>query len=635
MNRALKIVAIVVGSIVALLVIAAIALTLLLDPNQYKGAIVQAVKDKTGRELKIEGPIGLSFFPWLGVEAKGLALGNAPGFGPEPFARLESFGVKVKLLPLLRGEVAVDTVVLTGFELALARDAKGASNWDDLLAPAKAEPAPKPVEPAATPVALPALAVNGIEIRKASLSWHDQASGARYALRNLELKTGALAPKQAVDLALGFDIEAGQPPLRTRVDVKSRARFDPEQQTLDVPSLALALGDLKLTGNLTGSKIIDAPSFAGAIDVAPFNARALLDRLGVKYEPSDKSALTRLALKTRFAATATEVGLKDLAFTVDDSRLTGALAAQALARPAYRAELALDAIDIDRYLPAVHSSTASKGAPAPPGAAAALIPVETLRTLDAEARLRIGKLKVYGAQLADAVLQIKARDGVVQVGPNQARLYQGSYQGTDTIDVRATQPKLRFEETLSGVQLAPLLKDVAGIDKITGAANISARLTAEGATVPAIKSSLGGNAQFAVKDGTIQGVDLKRFVTTIETAIKQKQVEALAELTPKPGDETRFTHLGGSAQVQAGVLRNEDLVIDAPGLARVTGKGRVDLTQDRIDYVLTLGAVPLRIEGPFTALKYRPDTKALVKKEAEKQLEKGLEKGLEKLFKKR
>jgi AsmA protein len=260
-----------------------------------------------------------------------------------------------------------------------------------------------------------------------------------------------------------------------------------------------------------------------------------------------------------------------------------------------------------------------------------LIPVETLRTLDAQAKLRVGKLKAYGARATDALVQINARGGLVQLGPNQANLYGGAYQGTDTIDARGAKPKLAFNETLTGVQLAPLLKDVVAIDKFTGAANIAAKLTADGATVPGIKSSLAGSAQFAVKDGTIQGIDLKRFVNTIETAIKQKQVEALAELSPKPGDETRFTHLGGTAQVQAGVLRNEDLAIDAPGLARVTGKGRVDLTQDRIDYVLTLGSVPLRIEGPFTALKYRPDTKALVKKEAEKKLEKGLEK----LFKKR
>ena len=633
MNRALKIAAIVVGSIVALFIIAAIALTLLLDPNQYKGAIIQTVKDKTGRELRIDGPIGLSFFPWLGVQAKGLALGNAPGFGPEPFARLESFGVKVKLLPLLRGQLAVDTVVLTGFDLALARDAKGATNWDDLLASAKAEPAAKPAEPAAPVAALPALAVNGIEIRKANLSWRDQASGARYALRNLELKTGALAPRQPVDLALGFDIESGQPPLRTRLDLKSRASFDPEQQTLDIPSLALALGDLKLTANLKGSKIIDAPSFAGAVDVAPFNARALLDKLGIKYEPADKAALTRVAFKTQFAATTRDAGLKNLTFSLDDSRLTGSVAVQDLAKPAYRADLALDMIDIDRYLPAA-SPTATRGAPAPPGAAAALIPAETLRTLDAQAKFRVGKLKAYGAQLTDALVQVNARGGLVQLGPNHARLYGGAYQGTDTLDARGATPRLAFNETLTGVELAPLLKDVIGIDKFTGAANIAAKLTADGATVPAVKSSLGGNAQFAVKDGTIQGIDLKRFVTTIETAIRQKQVEALAELSPKLGDETRFTHLGGTAQVEGGVLRNEDLVIDAPGLARVTGKGRVDLTQDRIDYVLTLGSVPLRIEGPFTALKYRPDTKALVKKQAEKQLEKGLEKGLEKLFKK-
>jgi AsmA protein len=610
-----------------------VILTLTFDPNQYKAVIVQTVKDKTGRELKIDGKIGLTFFPWIGVEASQLALGNAPGFGPQPFAKIDTFGVKVKLLPLLRREIAVDTVVLTGFELALARNAQGVANWDDLLAAPKAEPKPTPGTPPAPAAALPALAVNGIEIRKANLTWHDATSGARYALRNLDLKTGPLALKQPVDVALGFDVESGKPPVRTRLDLKTRASFDPERDALEVSSLTLTLGELKLTGELKGSRLRAAPSFTGRIDVAAFDAKALLHKLGIGYAAADKNALTRVAVKTQFAASTQDVALKDLAVTLDDSRLTGSVAIQNFTKPAYRAELALDRIDVDRYLPAPTGAGAGKATPAPPGAAAALIPVETLRALDAQARFRVGKLKAYGAQLSDAQVQVNARGGLVQIGPNQAKLYEGSFRGTDTIDVRGAAPKLAFEETVSGVQLAPLLKDVVGIDKFSGAANITAKLTAAGATLPAIKSSLGGNAQFNVKDGVIQGVDLKRFVDTIDTAIKQKKVDALAELSPKAGDQTRFTKLGGTARVQAGVLHNDDLRIDAPGLTRIAGQGTVDLGRDQMNYVLTLGSVPVRIEGPFAGLKFRPDTKALVKKELEGAAEKKIEKLIDRLKK--
>jgi AsmA protein len=101
MNKPLKILAILLGGLLALLAILAVTLTLVFDPNEYKGEIIKAVKDKTGRELRIEGKLGWSFFPWIGIETGKLELGNAPGFGPEPFARIDAAGAKVELLPLL------------------------------------------------------------------------------------------------------------------------------------------------------------------------------------------------------------------------------------------------------------------------------------------------------------------------------------------------------------------------------------------------------------------------------------------------------------------------------------------------------------------------------------------------------
>ena len=132
MKKPLKIIGITIGGVLALAIVLAVALTLLLDPNNYKGKIVEAVKDKTGRELRIEGKLSWSFFPWIGVETGRLELANAPGFGAEPFARIDGAGAKVELLPLLHRQMIVDTVFLNGLKLNLGRDAAGKTNWDDL-----------------------------------------------------------------------------------------------------------------------------------------------------------------------------------------------------------------------------------------------------------------------------------------------------------------------------------------------------------------------------------------------------------------------------------------------------------------------------------------------------------------------
>ncbi len=145
MKKILKILGIIVAVLVALFVVAAIALTLFFDPNDYREDIARYVQEQTGRELKIEGDLSLSYFPWIGIEIGKVELGNAPGFGPQPFAQVTKAGIKVQLLPLLHKELVMDKVILDGLQLNLARNEKGVSNWQDLSKPA---PGTKPAEPA-------------------------------------------------------------------------------------------------------------------------------------------------------------------------------------------------------------------------------------------------------------------------------------------------------------------------------------------------------------------------------------------------------------------------------------------------------------------------------------------------------
>ena len=120
MKKTLKILGLTVAVLIGLLVAAAVVLPFVFDPNQYKDEIIRLVKEQTGRDLKIEKKIGWSFFPRLGVEAGGLQLSNAPGFGKEPFAKIDAAGVHVQFLPLLRGQIAVDKVFVHGLNLNLA-----------------------------------------------------------------------------------------------------------------------------------------------------------------------------------------------------------------------------------------------------------------------------------------------------------------------------------------------------------------------------------------------------------------------------------------------------------------------------------------------------------------------------------
>ena len=136
MKTAIRSVGILLAVLVILIAAATLILPRLIDPGMVRDRIGALVKDKTGRELVIAGDIGWSVFPWLGVEIADVRLANAAGFGAQPFAEIAAVQARVKLLPLLRKEVEMSTVVLDGLAIHLVRAKDGRSNWDDLIKPA-------------------------------------------------------------------------------------------------------------------------------------------------------------------------------------------------------------------------------------------------------------------------------------------------------------------------------------------------------------------------------------------------------------------------------------------------------------------------------------------------------------------
>ncbi len=117
---------------IGLIVIGLVLVVVFVDPNDYRDDIEKMVEEKTGRELTLSGDLKLSVFPWIALESGPAALGDAPGFGPEPFVSIRQARVGVRLLPLLSGKVEVGNVRLDGARIRLITDEKGRENWADL-----------------------------------------------------------------------------------------------------------------------------------------------------------------------------------------------------------------------------------------------------------------------------------------------------------------------------------------------------------------------------------------------------------------------------------------------------------------------------------------------------------------------
>ena len=181
--RPLKIIALVLGGLVAAFVILLLVVWLWVDPNDYKDRITRTVRDATGRELALAGPLKLSVFPWLALETGSAQLGNPAGFGEQPFASLQHAAVRVRLWPLLRGRLEAGQVEVDGLDLRLRTNADGHGNWEGLFKPSDAADARQEPHTGA-----PAIELAGLRLRDAHIAWQDMAA------EHLELEIGRVAP---------------------------------------------------------------------------------------------------------------------------------------------------------------------------------------------------------------------------------------------------------------------------------------------------------------------------------------------------------------------------------------------------------------------------------------------------------
>lgn len=664
MGRLLKWVAGIIGLLLVVIVAAAVILPLVIDPNEHKDTIEQLVKDRTGRDLKITDRLELSVFPSLGVTTGGVSLSNAPGFGDEPFARIDKLDLRVKLLPLLSRRLEVDALLLKGLTLNLAKDKQGRTNWEDLSQGTEKK--------AAEPVTREEGAglgfnLSGVQIEQAKLVWDDRQKGEKYVLRDVSLTSGALAPGATVPLAMGFTLDSDKPKMSLHFKLTSTLVIGSDLKTFELPDLKAKLAatgeglpekglDLSLTtalaldqnqdtlsldgmklqgsgiaidGRLAGSKLSGTPLFQGELLLQKTDPSAVLALFGEAPHTQDPAVLKRLSGKVGLHASGDNIALKPLSLTLDDSKLTGEVT---LRGPAIRFALQLDKIDLDRYLPPPSGQTKQKSTEKP----AAEDPLAGLRGLDLSGRFSIGSLKLNNLRMSSVEVKVNAKNGVLKIDPASADLYQGKLLSKVTVDARKPKPRIHAVKDLTGIQIGPLLKDLSDTDRLSGTGELHADLTMVGLSEAKIRQSLNGRVSFEFHDGAVKGINIAKAIRTVKT-----KLAGAGTVADDKTEQTDFSIISGSAVITDGLIRNDDLQAKSP-LLRVSGKGEVNLPADTIDYVVTTtlvkslqgqGAkddqlsgvpIPVRLHGSLAKPSYSIDLKSILETKVRQKAEEKL-----------
>jgi AsmA protein len=650
---------------------AAIVLVATIDPNDYKPLIVDEVHKATGRQLTLAGDIELSFFPWLGLRLGAAQLSNAKGFGDSPFASVDEIQVRVALMPLFGGEVRADTVRLNALHVNLSKNKQGVTNWDDLVHTKRSAPveekAEKP-EPASTAFAL---AIGGIDIQEAALRWQDAQSGTKVEIAPLNLTTGAIALGEPFALKLELQTITKQPAIEATLMLQGTVTLNPEKQrytlgdlylTLEAQGEPLPAGPLKvkletnvdadleaqtlrmiplgiealslnLQGQLEARQLLDNPQIKGQLKSQTFLPREVLKRLGVAVpQTADAGALNKAAIDLAFNASASDAALSQLAVTLDDTQITAEGKVASFAKPRIRFSVAVDEIDVDRYLPPKMEPSA---APAPQAPASSgkpskddrlALPVDALRALHMNGKLQVGKLKVANLRLSNVEATLSAKDGLVELKPVKTSLYKGQIDGGVKLDARGNTPAFGVMTKLNGIEIGDLAYDLQREKAyLRGISNLGFDLKTRGDRISTLMKQLDGSLDLAVLDGALRDRKLASKIEAVVAFLQNRE--------PVPtGEEILFESLSATANIDKGVLRNDDLqLITALILAK--GKGAVDLGDNSIDYELGValaGAekdkkrifVPITVKGPFAKLDYGLDLEKIAKEKLNKEVDK-------------
>jgi AsmA protein len=250
-------------------------------------------------------------------------------------------------------------------------------------------------------------------------------------------------------------------------------------------------------------------------------------------------------------------------------------------------------------------------------------------------------------------MDVKALNGQLNINPLSAKLYQGSLNGSLSVNAQAT-PSFVIKQKLNGVDIAPLLKDAADLELAEGKGNIALDLTTHGNTVSALKKGLDGSASVNLANGAIKGINLTKLVQGIQNLGKDTRVQTLGV---DKNEKTEFSEFKANFKVRNGVAHNDDLAVKSTVL-RLSGNGDIDIGHDSVNYNAKAAlakteqgrtaTLPVHVSGPFDALQFKVDYGALIvdvakqkidekkeklKEDAKAKLQEELKKSLKGLFK--
>lgn len=599
MGKLIRLIIGVVAFIVIVPVLLLGAFLVTFDFDNFKKEMAQQASVSLGRDIALNGPIGISVSHGLALSVKDVSIGNPAGFKDKEFVKAGKVDIALNWQALSEHKIDIQHFIIEDANINLITNAAGENNWD--IKPAKTADAQASVTaktntaPATTATVktdgktvevkpsntdtnfeIKRVDLNSIEVIKTTLRQKDERSGKQQDLEikkatikapyNAALNVGAEGSYNKTPFTIEFTAPAGVQPLSegkpSAIDLKAdyagqsyalKGTYTRGAKVQDIKNLQAKIMGMDFTGNLTLNQEGEVPLITGSLSAPEVTL------------PSTAAAPKSVQKKPR---------------------------------PAIQSLVMVNKLPANMIV---------ASAPAPD--------FRALKAVNANVALNIGKLVfAEGKSLDNLKTTFNLSGGRLKLDNITATFLKVAYKGSLDFNPTGGTPVTHVVLSGNNIDFTVLAAAFNSKSPLSANGDLDIDITGQGMTADSFKHSLSGKIQMVAGKGAVDvgssgaaGLNLIKMLYPKSTATEKQNINCGA---------IRFN-------ADNGLLRSNGILFDSP-IAAVAGEGTVDLVHDQANLLFRHAVkdqqagsflnVPIKATGPISNLAFMPEEKAVAEK---------------------
>lgn len=573
--------------LLAVVVAGLTALVLLVNPNDFRAYMVHKVADRSGYQLKLDGPLRWHVWPQLSILSGRMTL-TAPG-AAEPVVRADNMRLDVALLPLISHQLQVKQVMLKGAVIQLTPKTEAVR---DLNAP--------------------------VVPHDNTLPQVSEDSGWSYDVRQLKV----------VDSVLFFQHESGE-----QVTVRDiRLQIDQDQNhhaTLD------------FSGRVNRDQRDLALSFSAEVQGGdyPHSLQAEISQLNWQLRGAELPAngiSGQGSLQASWLEDQKKIGFDKLNLTANGSAISGSASVVLGEQADWKLNLHASTLNLDSLL--THTEAAGDSAASQQGQSQLrqMRPViadsdiqqdyDSLRGFSANMALTADRLQWRGMNFTQVKSDITNQQGLLTINQLQGELDGGLISLPGTLDARKDTAEASFQLKLDNVEIATILNAFNYSLNLTGKLSLAGDFSGQRIDADDFRRSWQGQAHLQMSDTRTEGLNFQQLVQQAVARSTNVQTQENYD------NATRLDSMSSDLLLDSGEVTLKSMQGQSELMA-LTGQGSLNLLKEDCDMrfnVRVLGgwkgegklierlkqtAIPLRIYGKWQSLSYSLQVDQILRKQ--------------------